>query len=99
MTLQEFRDSLSHEVPPPGLGFALVGLWWDGKGDWEQAHESAQHDEGTAGSWVHAYLHRKEGNLENAEYWYGRAGKVPAQGPLEQEWHEISELLLRETEK
>jgi hypothetical protein len=45
------------------------GLWWDGKGDWTRAHESAQRDEGIEGSWVHAYLHRKEGDQGNAAYW------------------------------
>jgi hypothetical protein len=86
MTPQEFRDSLQQPVPPRGLSLALLGLWWDAKGDWERAHESAQQDEGPAGSWVHAYLHRKEGDLGNAGYWYRRAGKSPARGPLEEEW-------------
>ena len=94
MTLQEFRDSLKNESPPTQL--ALAGLWWDAKGDWTRAHESAQQDEGPAGSWVHAYLHRKEGDISNARYWYGRAGKAPAQTSLDQEWIEIVESLLSE---
>jgi hypothetical protein len=98
MNLQEFRDSLRQDEPPRGLNFALAGLWWDAKGDWNKAHESAQQDEGPAGSWVHAYLHRKEGDPANAGYWYGRAGKVPVQGSLEQEWLEVVGLLLREAE-
>lgn len=98
MTLQEFRDSLIQEEPPRQLNFALTGLWWDAKGNWKQAHESAQQDEGSAGSWVHAYLHRKEGDIANARYWYGRAGKVISQSTLEQEWLEIAERLLREAE-
>jgi hypothetical protein len=57
-------------TPPAGLTLALTGLWWDAKGDWTRAHESAQQDEGIEGSWVHAYLHRKEGDQSNAEYWY-----------------------------
>jgi hypothetical protein len=61
MTLDEFRQSLTATEPPAGLSLALAGLWWDGKGDWTRAHESAQQDEGAEGSWVHAYLHRKEG--------------------------------------
>jgi hypothetical protein len=97
MTLQEFRHSLSLAQPPAGLSFALAGLWWDAKGDWQQAHESAQQDEGSAGSWVHAYLHRKEGDVANAGYWYGRAGKPSAQGSLEDEWLSITESLVRET--
>jgi hypothetical protein len=94
MTLEEFRNSVMHEAPPNGLSLALAGLWWDAKGDWKRAHESAQQDEGPAGSWVHAYLHRKEGDSSNAGYWYRRAGKPTAQSPLEQEWLEIAETLL-----
>jgi hypothetical protein len=55
MTLQEFRTLLSNDQPPRNLGVALVGLWWDAKGDWTRAHESAQRDEGSVGAWVHAY--------------------------------------------
>ena len=94
MTLDEFRDSLQRPAPSPELSFALAGLWWDAKGSWEQAHESAQQDEGPAGSWVHAYLHRKEGDASNASYWYSRAGKAPASGSFEQEWLEIAKELL-----
>jgi hypothetical protein len=68
MTLTEFRASLSASEPPAGLTPALVGLWWDAKGDWTRAHESAQQDEGMEGSWVHAYLHRKEGDQSNAAF-------------------------------
>jgi len=98
MTLQEFRDSLTREEPPRNLRVALAGLWWDAKGDWKRAHESAQQDEGPAGSWVHAYLHRKEGDTTNAGYWYRRADKSPARVPLDQEWLEITESLLAESE-
>jgi len=66
MTLDDFRQSLTETEPPTGLTHALDGLWWDGKGDWKRAHESAQQDEDTEGSWVHAYLHRKEGDQGNA---------------------------------
>ena len=52
MTLDEFRESLTATEPPAGLPHALAGLWWDAKGDWTRAHESAQQDEGSAGSWV-----------------------------------------------
>jgi hypothetical protein len=95
MTIKEFRESLTADDPPL-LGFALAGLWWDAKGDWKRAHESAQQDEGPAGAWVHAYLHRKEGDISNAEYWYGRARKIPSRSSLEQEWREILESLLDE---
>jgi hypothetical protein len=94
MTLEEFRDSLSRAEAPPGLNLALAGLWWDAKGDWGRAHESAQQDEGPEGSWVHAYLHRKEGDSSNAGYWYRRAGKNPSRLALQEEWLEIVKSLL-----
>ena len=68
MTLDDFRKSLAEAQPPAELNVAQAGLWWDAKGDWKRAHESAQQDEGRDGSWVHAYLHRKEGDQNNAEY-------------------------------
>jgi hypothetical protein len=95
MTLEEFRNSLSNDQPPGSLSLALAGLWWDAKGDWRRAHESAQQDEGPAGSWVHAYLHRKEGDLSNASYWYSRAQKPDPKKSLPEEWQEITEALLR----
>jgi hypothetical protein len=98
MRLQEFHNSLSQQEPPSHLSLALAGLWWDAKGNWKQAHESAQLDEGPAGSWVHAYLHRKEGDSSNAGYWYRQAGKPPCRSSLEQEWLEIAESLLSEDE-
>ena len=94
MTLEEFHQSLRREEPPAHLSFALAGLWWDAKDKWNQAHESAQQDEGPAGSWVHAYLHRKEGDSSNAAYWYRRALKPPPQSSLQQEWLQIAESLL-----
>ena len=97
MTVEQFRESLSHDDPPIGLDFALAGLWWDAKGDWTKAHESAQQDEGPAGSWVHAYLHRKEGDLSNAGYWYGRAGRAVCRSTLQEEWLRITQSLLSRT--
>jgi hypothetical protein len=94
MTLDEFRQSVNRDVPPPQLTLALAGLWWDAKGHWDNAHESAQQDEGPAGSWVHAYLHRKEGDIANAGYWYRRAGKPACTGSLDREWVEITTVLL-----
>jgi len=94
MNFQEFRESLSKDSPAKELNLALAGLWWDAKGDWGKAHESAQHDEGPAGAWVHAYLHRKEGDLSNAAYWYNRAGKPSAKNALPAEWDEITAALL-----
>ena len=94
MTLDEFRQSLTTTKPPAGLTDALAGLWWDAKGDWKRAHESAQQDEGKDGSWVHAYLHRKEGDQGNAGYWYLRAGKPLCSEPLNAEWLNIVRALL-----
>ena len=95
MNFEDFRKSLSAESPPAGLSLALTALWWDTKGDWAKAHESAQQDEGPQGAWVHAYLHRKEGDSSNAAYWYNRAGKPETRSASEAEWREIMETLLR----
>jgi hypothetical protein len=95
MNSQEFRNSLQRDDPPEELSVALAGLWWDAKGDWTKAHESAQQDEGAEGAWVHAYLHRKEGDPANAAYWYQRAGKSITRSSLEEEWAEITSALLR----
>ena len=96
MDLETFRQSLTQPDPPPGLGAAVRGLWWDAKGDWNKAHECVQADEGDPScDWVHAYLHRKEGDAGNAGYWYRRAGKTPATSSLPQEWEAIVGALLR----
>ena len=94
MTADDFRRSLIAPKPSAGLPRALAALWWDAKGDWAQAHELAQQDEGPEGSWVHAYLHRKEGDQGNATYWYGRAGQPVSRQPLEAEWLNIVSDLL-----
>ena len=80
--------------PPPGLGRALEALWHEAKGDWDRAHRLAQKVDGEDGAWVHAYLHRVEGDLGNAAYWYRRAGRPAADGPLREEWAAIAEALL-----
>ena len=89
-----FHGSLGGDNPPAGLSEALQALWWDGKGVWAEAHRAAQAQEDAAGAWVHAYLHRTEGDLANAGYWYRRAGKPVAQEPLESEWQTIVAALL-----
>ena len=94
MDLAAFRASLDDPAPPPGLGIALQALWHDGKGDWDGAHELAQRDGAGASDWVHAYLHRKEGDLANAGYCYRRAGKPVARGSLDEEWAAIVSALL-----
>lgn len=92
--LAEFRESLEADAPPPGLTAALEALWWDAKGDWTRAHERAMAAEDREAAWVHAYLHRKEGDFSNAAYWYRRAGHPVCEGTLESEWEAISFALL-----
>ena len=94
MSFEEFVTSVSASTPP-SVGPALQALWFDRKGDWHRAHALAQADESATGSWVHAYLHRKEGEEGNAGYWYRRAGKPHADGPLESEWDSIVYTLLK----
>jgi hypothetical protein len=91
--LAEFRDSLSKNAPPD-VGSLLRALWHDAKGDWARAHEIVQDEEGRDAAWVHAYLHRKEGDLSNAGYWYRRAGKPMCKASLEQEWETVAAALL-----
>jgi hypothetical protein len=83
-------------LAPTSLPRALLALWWDEQGDWQKAHEIAQDVPGADGAWVHAYLHRKKGDLGNAAYWYRRAGNAVADGDLRSEWEEIvGEMLAR----
>jgi hypothetical protein len=95
MTLAEFRATVSAPAPPT-VAPALVALWHDAKGNWDAAHEAAQAVEDASGAWVHAYLHRKEGDASNAAYWYRRAGRpVAALGlDLDDEWSQIATALL-----
>jgi hypothetical protein len=94
---QSFRHSIADAEPPADLSLALQALWWDAKGDWDKAHECAQERNDTPGMRVHAYLHRKEGDQSNAEYWYRRCRTAPATGPLEAEWEDLARSLLAET--
>ena len=94
MTLQEFKASLDSSQPPKGISKLLEAMWYKGKGDWETSHNIAQDIHSKEGSWIHAYLHRKEGDEGNAAYWYARAGrKMPSVG-LAEEWDAICEELL-----
>jgi hypothetical protein len=97
MTLDDFKATLSTPTPPAGLRAVLVALWHDGRGDWDAAHHVAQDVDDAEGAWVHAYLHRKEGDLSNAGYWYRRAGQTPASGALATEWDRIVTALLAKT--
>lgn len=89
MTFEQFRASLAGDAPPDGLGPAARSLWLDGKGMWIEAHDLAGDIDSSDGARVHAYLHRKEGDLDNAGYWYRRARRTPATGPLADEWESL----------
>lgn len=94
MTLAEFKASLSNENPPAGLTPELRALWYDGKGNWHESHEIAQEVNTPNHSLIHAYLHRKEGDNWNANYWYQRAGRKMPQVSLAQEWENITREML-----
>ena len=89
MTFQEFDKSLSSSQPPSSFSPHLAALWYDGKGDWEKAHQVIQDIEDNSATWIHAYLHRKEGDISNADYWYRRTGKTRPSLSLDQEWKEL----------
>jgi hypothetical protein len=89
MTLVEFERSLVAETAPRGLAPALTALWWARKGDWDKAHKIVMDDDGRDAAWVHAYLHRVEGDAGNAAYWYRRAEQPVATGALDREWTAI----------
>lgn len=93
MTLAEFKHTLSAPTPP-NIPPLLLALWHDARGDWDEAHRVAQDIDDTSGAWVHAYLHRKEGDPGNAAYWYRRAGQPVATDPLDVEWDRIATALL-----
>ena len=94
MNEQEFKDSLSGITPDSGLSAALKALWWQRKGNWDRAHSEVQSDNGSEAAWVHALLHREEGDLGNAGYWYRRANRDVFDGSLEAEWETIVKTLL-----
>ena len=93
MTVDEFKRTLTAPTPP-ALPTLLLALWHDARGDWEKAHTLAQDVDGPSGAWVHAYLHRKEGDLGNAGYWYRRANQPIATDPLDAEWTRLVAALL-----
>ena len=95
MTLDELKAALDSATPPSGLPPLLLALWHDAKGDWNAAHGVAQDVDDTDGAWVHAYLHRKEGDEANAGYWYRRAGRFHSRASLAEEWEQIASALLR----
>ena len=96
MDLTTFERSLEGAAPPEGLSKPLQALWQEAKGAWDEAHTLAQADKGPAGAWVHAYLHRVDGNLRNAGYWYRRAGRPESEEALRTEGRTIATALLAE---
>ena len=92
--MAEFRTSLADAAPDTTLSPPLKVLWWAAKGDWDQAHKIVQDEPSADAAWVHAYLHRVEGDLGNAGYWYRRAGRPVAEDAVEAEWERIASTLL-----
>ena len=95
MNVAEFKSSLAGENPPAGLPYCLQALWLDAKKGWQAAHLLVQeHEDDPDCNWVHAYCHRREGDLANAAHWYRRVGKPVYQGSLEEEWADLSATFL-----
>ena len=91
MTLETFIDSLSATTPPSELSPALKALWFDRQNEWHKAHEAIQNESDSMSAAIHAYLHRKEGDPWNANYWYRSAGRKAFNGPLEKEWDALAQ--------
>lgn len=96
LDLKTFRETIANPQPPTGTSPALRALWWDAKGDWSKAHEHAQEGNDVACMRVHAYLHRKEGDQSNAEYWYRRCGAASSTLTLDEEWDELTRAFLEQ---
>jgi hypothetical protein len=94
VSMADFKASLSGAQPAPDLDPPLAALWWAAKGQWKEAHKIVQDESSADAAWVHAYLHRVEGDLGNAGYWYRQANKPVATGSLETEWERITSALL-----
>jgi hypothetical protein len=95
MTLTEFKSTLRNAKPPEKITPLLEALWYDGKGDWEKSHNIAQDIHTSEGSLIHAYLHRKEGDAGNAQYWYHRANEKMPTCSLAEEWENLVKRLMR----
>ncbi len=95
MTPDAFHLTLPNAAPPSELDVPLAALWWAKKGDWDTAHRLVMDDASREAAWVHAYLHRVEGDVGNAHYWYRRASRQPADGDLDAEWAAILAALLK----
>lgn len=96
MTPADFRQSQALHAPPRGIAPPLAALWWLKKGDWDKAHKIVMDEEGREAAWVHAHLHRIEGDADNAAYWYRQARKPVAAGSLDEEWDAMVAALLGE---
>ena len=96
MTLEALVRSLSGSKPPAALAPSLQALWWAAKDDWERAHQIVMAHEDRDCAWVHAYLHRVEGDLPNAHWWYNEAKRPAATGSLDDEWSAMVRTLLNE---
>jgi hypothetical protein len=94
MTFAEFKGTLAQSKPPAGLPPPLVALWWAGKDQWDKAHQIVMDEANRECAWVHAYLHRVEGDLGNAGYWYRQARRPVPTKPPAAEWSAIVETLL-----
>lgn len=94
MTPTAFNLTLSRKLPPRSLAPPVEALWWAAKGEWEKAHTIVMNDDSREAAWVHAYLHRVEGDLPNASYWYRTAGKPVCRETLEAEWSTVVAALL-----
>jgi hypothetical protein len=94
MTYAELKQSLGQPRPPAGLSPALAALWWVAKADWQAAHRIVMEQQDKDCAWVHAHLHRVEGDLDNARYWYRQAGRPEASGAFEDEWNAIAQAQL-----
>ena len=95
MTLDDFKATLK-EDEPADLTPPLRALWWAGRGDWDRAHHIANEIDTPSGALIHAHLHRQEGDLSNARYWYGRAGHLESTESIAAEWDTIASSLLRQ---
>jgi hypothetical protein len=93
VSMADLKASLLDAQPAPALSPPLAAMWWAAKGNWDQAHKIVQDEAGKDAAWVHAYLHRVEGDLGNAGYWYRQAGQPVAKDTLEAEWERITAAL------
>lgn len=94
MQFENFKQSINSSTPPTNSSVYLQAMWYDGNGNWDKAHHLVDSLEDSTACWVHAYLHRKEGDIWNADYWYRKASKKRPDISLEQEWETIVKTLL-----